>query len=51
MSRTTKRAVITRRLIQAVPVIVLATFIVFALLKLVPGDGILFLNDLPDHYP
>jgi peptide/nickel transport system permease protein len=38
MSLWTKRNVIVRRLLQAVPVIVLATFIVFALLKLVPGD-------------
>lgn len=33
-----KRALIVRRLLQAVPVIVLATIIVFGLLKLVPGD-------------
>jgi peptide/nickel transport system permease protein len=33
-----KLAVIGRRLIQVVPVIVLSTFIVFGLLKLVPGD-------------
>ncbi len=33
-----KRALIARRLLQAVPVIVLATIIVFGLLKLVPGD-------------
>jgi peptide/nickel transport system permease protein len=38
MSSAIKRKVIVRRLIQAVPVIVLATFIVFSLLKLVPGD-------------
>src|ERR1700753_85338 len=38
MFGATKRNVIMRRLIQAVPVVVLATFIVFALLKLVPGD-------------
>jgi peptide/nickel transport system permease protein len=38
MSRSAKSNIIARRLIQAVPVIVLATFIVFALLKLVPGD-------------
>jgi peptide/nickel transport system permease protein len=38
MSRVTKRKIIVRRLIQAVPVIMLATFIVFSLLKLVPGD-------------
>jgi len=30
--------VIRRRLLQAVPVLVLATFVVFALLKLMPGD-------------
>ena len=33
-----KRALIARRLLQAVPVIVLVTIIVFGLLKLVPGD-------------
>jgi peptide/nickel transport system permease protein len=33
-----KRNIILRRLLQAVPVIVLATLIVFTLLKLVPGD-------------
>ena len=38
MSRSAKSNVIARRLVQAVPVIVLATFIVFVLLKLVPGD-------------
>jgi peptide/nickel transport system permease protein len=38
MFRSSKGHVIVRRVIQAVPVIVLATFIVFALLKLVPGD-------------
>src|SRR6201998_4907904 len=38
MSSAVKRKVIVRRLIQAMPVIVLPTFIVFSLLKLVPGD-------------
>jgi peptide/nickel transport system permease protein len=38
MSRSAKSNVIARRLVQAVPVIVLATFIVFVLLKLVHGD-------------
>src|ERR1700743_157684 len=38
MSSAIKRRVIGPRLVQAVPVVVLATFIVFALLKLVPGD-------------
>lgn len=33
-----KRKMIQRRLLQAIPVIILATFIVFGLLKLVPGD-------------
>jgi peptide/nickel transport system permease protein len=33
-----RRRTIVRRLLQAVPVIVLSTFIVFGLLKLVPGD-------------
>jgi peptide/nickel transport system permease protein len=38
MSLSRKRNIIVRRLLQAVPVIVLSTFIVFGLLKLVPGD-------------
>jgi peptide/nickel transport system permease protein len=33
-----RRKLIARRLLQVVPIIVLATFIVFGLLKLVPGD-------------
>ncbi len=33
-----RRRLIARRLVQVAPVIVLATFIVFGLLKLVPGD-------------
>lgn len=33
-----RRRVIGRRLLQAVPVVVLATFIVFGLLKMLPGD-------------
>lgn len=32
------RRVIRRRLLQAVPVVILATFVVFGLLKLMPGD-------------
>jgi peptide/nickel transport system permease protein len=38
MSLSAKRKTISRRLLQAIPVIVLSTFIVFGLLKLVPGD-------------
>lgn len=38
MTHFPKLTMILRRLAQAVPVVVLATFIVFALLKLVPGD-------------
>ena len=38
MLTAAKRRTILRRLMQAVPVIVLSTFIVFGLLKLVPGD-------------
>ena len=38
MARRSPARVIGGRLLQAVPVILLATFIVFALLKLVPGD-------------
>ena len=38
MSRRSPAKVIGSRLLQALPVIVLATFMVFALLKLVPGD-------------
>jgi len=38
MSQSRKGSIIVRRLLQAVPVIVLSTFIVFGLLKLVPGD-------------
>ncbi len=33
-----RRRVIGQRLLQAVPVVILATFIVFGLLKLLPGD-------------
>jgi peptide/nickel transport system permease protein len=33
-----RRRLIARRLLQVVPIVVLATFIVFGLLKLVPGD-------------
>lgn len=38
MITAAKISIIGRRLLQAVPVIVLSTFIVFGLLKLVPGD-------------
>src|SRR5260221_11884066 len=38
MARRGPARVIGGRLLQALPVILLATFIVFALLKLVPGD-------------
>ena len=38
MGQTNALKVVGRRLLQAAPVIVLATFIVFALLKLLPGD-------------
>lgn len=36
--RQSKWAVVWRRLLQTLPVIVFATFVVFSLLKLVPGD-------------
>ncbi len=38
MAASTRLRVIRRRLLQAVPVLVLATFVVFGLLKLMPGD-------------
>lgn len=38
MLTPSRRRVIRRRLLQAVPVLVLATFVVFGLLKLMPGD-------------
>jgi len=38
MLTAARRAVIRRRLLQAVPVLVLATLVVFGLLKLMPGD-------------
>lgn len=38
MFTASRRRVIRRRLMQAVPVLVLATFVVFGLLKLMPGD-------------
>ena len=38
MLTAARRRVIRRRLIQAVPVLVLATLVVFGLLKLMPGD-------------
>lgn len=38
MFQSRKNSIIVRRLLQAIPVIVLSTFIVFGLLKLVPGD-------------
>ena len=38
MAMSARLRVIRRRLLQAVPVLVLATFVVFGLLKLMPGD-------------
>lgn len=38
MSESARLRVIRRRLLQALPVLVLATFVVFGLLKLMPGD-------------
>jgi peptide/nickel transport system permease protein len=38
MIGSTKQNAILRRLAQAIPVVVIATFLVFSLLKLVPGD-------------
>src|SRR4051794_41647680 len=38
MARRSPAKVIGSRLLQALPVILLATFMVFSLLKLVPGD-------------
>src|ERR1700730_13263363 len=38
MTRRSAAKVIGSRLLQALPVILLATFVVFSLLKLVPGD-------------
>lgn len=38
MSLSRNGRAIQRRLVQTVPVVILATFVVFALLKLVPGD-------------
>jgi peptide/nickel transport system permease protein len=38
MRKSARLRVVGRRLLQAIPVIVLSTFIVFGLLKLVPGD-------------
>jgi peptide/nickel transport system permease protein len=38
MITAAKLSIIGRRLLQTLPVIVLSTFIVFGLLKLVPGD-------------
>src|SRR6202022_1459957 len=38
MARRSPARVIGGRLLQALPVILLATFVVFSLLKLVPGD-------------
>ena len=38
MARRSPARVIGGRLLQALPVILLATFMVFSLLKLVPGD-------------
>ena len=42
MARRSPARVIGGRLLQALPVILLATFMVFALLKLVPGDIVSF---------
>jgi len=38
MLNTVQRKMLTRRILQAIPVILLATFSVFMLLKLLPGD-------------
>ena len=38
MFTSARLRVIRRRLLQALPVLVLATFVVFGLLKLMPGD-------------
>ena len=38
MAASARLRVIRRRLLQALPVLVLATFVVFGLLKLMPGD-------------
>jgi peptide/nickel transport system permease protein len=38
MRKPGRLRIIGRRLLQAIPVIVLSTFVVFGLLKLVPGD-------------
>ena len=38
MLNASRLRVIRRRLLQALPVLVLATFVVFGLLKLMPGD-------------
>ena len=38
MFASARLRVIRRRLLQALPVLVLATFVVFGLLKLMPGD-------------
>lgn len=38
MLTPSRRRVIRRRLLQAVPVVLLATFVVFGLLKMMPGD-------------
>ena len=38
MLESARLRVIRRRLLQALPVLVLATFVVFGLLKLMPGD-------------
>ena len=38
MALSSRWRVVRRRLLQAVPVLILATFVVFSLLKLMPGD-------------
>ncbi len=43
MGRMGFRTLIGRRLLQVVPIIVFATFVVFSLLHLVPGDPALML--------
>ena len=48
MAQSSALQVIGRRLLQAAPVIVLATFIVFGLVKLLPGDvAVTGFDDLP----
>ena len=42
-----RRSLLARRLMQAVPVLLFATFVVFSLLKLVPGDLVLEVDGVP----